>query len=73
MINIKNLDPNKIQIDEKSYKNTKDLRQVKINSVNPLYLNINKINGCIEASIRNKTLMLVPIDDRKEILRNMKN
>ena len=73
MINIKNLDPNKIKIDEKSYKNTKELRQVKINSVNPLYLNINKINGYIEVSIRNKTFTLVPIDDRKEILKNMKN
>ena len=48
MINIKNLDLNKIKIDEKSYKNilvyhngyvtVKDLSYVKINSVNALYL-----------------------------------
>ena len=52
MINNKNLNLKKIKIDEKSYKNIliyyigyvtfKDLRYVKINSVNPLYLIINK-------------------------------
>ena len=51
MINIKNLDPNKMKIDEKSYKNIfiyqieyetiTDLRHAK-NSVNPLYLAIDK-------------------------------
>ena len=54
-INIKNFDPNNIKIDEKSYKNIliyytgyvtiKDSKYVKINSVNPLYLNLNKVNG----------------------------
>ena len=48
MDNIKNLDPNQIRIDRKSYKNIiiyyigyitmKDLDNVNINSVNPLYL-----------------------------------
>ena len=48
MISIKNLDLNKIKIDEKPYKNIlifyivyvtiKDLRYIKINSINPLYL-----------------------------------
>ena len=52
IINIKNVDPNNTKIDEKSYKNTliyyigyetikKDL---KIYSVNPLYLIFNKVN-----------------------------
>ena len=51
---------NKIKIEEKSYKNiltyciehvtVKDLIYVKINSVNPLYLIINKINEYIEES-----------------------
>ena len=55
IINIKNFDPNKIKIDEKSYKNIliyyigymtiKDSKYVKTNSVNPLYLIINKLNG----------------------------
>ena len=52
IINIKNVDPNNTKIDEKSYKNTliyyigyetikKDL---KMYSVNPLYLIFNKVN-----------------------------
>ena len=55
MINIKNLDLRKIKIYEKSYKNiliyyigyvmVKDLRYVKTNSVNSLYLIISKLNG----------------------------
>ena len=45
MINIKNLDPNKIKTHENSYKNiiyhtryvtVKNLRYIKINSINPL-------------------------------------
>ena len=55
MINLKNLNPNKINIDENSFKNIliyyivyvtiKDLRYAKINSVNHLYLFFDKING----------------------------
>ena len=55
IINIKNFDPNNIKIDEKLYKNiliyyigyltVKDLKYVKINSVNPLYLIFSKVNG----------------------------
>ena len=55
IINIKNVDINNIKIDEKSYKNIfiyyisyvkiKDSKYVKINSVNPLYLIFNKVNG----------------------------
>ena len=51
-INIKNLDPNNIKIDEKSYKThvfihyvgyvtVTDLSYVQINSINPSYLIIN--------------------------------
>ena len=57
MINIKNLDPNKIKKDEKAYKNiliyhtgyvmVKDLSYVTTNSENPLYFSIDKINGYI--------------------------
>ena len=39
----------------------KKLSYTTINSVNPLYL-INKINGCIEESNRNKYLTLAPTD-----------
>ena len=54
IINIKKFDPNNIKIDEKSYKNIliyyigyvtiKDLKYVKIYSVNHLYLIFNKVN-----------------------------
>ena len=57
-INIKNVDPNNVKIDGKSYKNIviyyiryvtiKDSEYVKINSVNPLYLIFNKVNGYFE-------------------------
>ena len=64
MMNIKNLDANNIKINEKLPKNifdyyfgyvtVKELRFVTINSVNPLYLIINKIYGYIEDRNGNK-------------------
>ena len=55
---IKYFDPNKVKIDENSRTNIfiyytgyvaiKDLEYIKINSVNPLYLIINKVNGYFE-------------------------
>ena len=58
IINIKNFVPDKIKIDEKSYKNIliyyigygtiKNLKYVKIYSVNPLCLIINKVNRYFE-------------------------
>ena len=77
LINIKNLDPDKIQIDENSYKNiliyhigcvtVKDPSYAKINRVNILYLINDKINGQIEESNENKYLTLVPTDESKGI------
>ena len=53
-INVKILDPNNVKIDEKSYKNIlinyieyvaiKNLKYVKSNRVNPLYLIFSKVN-----------------------------
>ena len=68
IINIKDFDPNNIKIDEKSYKNIliyyigyvtikKDL---KVYSLNPLYLIFSKLNGYFEEINENKYLMLVP-------------
>ena len=78
IINIKNFDPNKIKIDKKSCKNVliyfieyvtiKDLNYVKINSVNPLCLIINKVNGYFEEI--NKNLTLVPTNESKEKVKN---
>ena len=60
MINIKTLNLNQIKIDETSYKDiltyhfgyltAKDLSYAIINSVNPLYFTINKINEYIDKS-----------------------
>ena len=57
MINIKNFDSNQIKIDKNSYKNIiiyhtgyitiKNLSYVKVNSVNPLYFIIDKVDGYI--------------------------
>ena len=68
MINIKNFDPNQINIDKKLYKNIiiycignitiKNLSYVKINSVNPLYIIIDKVDGYIEESSGNKNLTI---------------
>ena len=64
IINIENVDPNNIKIDEKSckdnliyyigYMTIKDSKYVKINSVNPLYLNFGKVNGYFEEINGNK-------------------
>ena len=58
IINIKYFDPNLLRIDKKLFKNIdiyyiryitmKDSDYVKINSVNPLYLIINELDGYIE-------------------------
>ena len=47
----------------------KDLRYMKINSVNFLYLIIQEINGYIKESNGNKYLTLVPTDKRKDTLK----
>ena len=75
-INIQIFDPNNIKIDEKSYKNIllyyngyvtiKDLKYVKINTVNPLYLIINKVNGYFEEINKSKYLTLVPTNKSKK-------
>ena len=70
IINIKNLDPNNIKIDEKSYKNIFiyyiDYMKIKINSENPLYLIINKVNGYFEEINGNKYLALILTNENKE-------
>ena len=75
IININDFDPN-IKIDEKSYKNIliyyipyatiKDSKYVKSNTVNPLYLVFNKLNGYFEEINGNKYLTLVPINESKK-------
>ena len=50
----------------------KDLKFLKISSVNPLCLIINKLNGYFEEIDKNKYLTLVPINERKEIIKSFK-
>ena len=68
MLNVKNLDPNKIKIDEKSCKNIliDYVAYVTLYSVKPLYLIINKMNEYIEKCNGNKCLTLVPTDESKD-------
>ena len=75
IINIKNFDPNITKIDKNLLKNIliyyigyvtiKDSKYVKINSVNPLYLIFNKVNGYFEEINGNKYLTLVPTNESK--------
>ena len=69
MINIKNLDPNNIKIDEKSYKNILICYIGCVTPNNAKYLIINKINGCIDEHNGNKYLTLVHTDESKDALR----
>ena len=75
LTNIKYLDPNKIKTDIKSFKNLLiyDTGYVTANSVKPLYLIVNEINGYIEESNGKKYLTLVHPDESKNALKNMKN
>ena len=78
MINITNFDPNLLKIDKKAYKNIdvyyigyitmKDSDCVKINSVNPLYLIIDEVDGPFEEKNGNKYLILHSADKNKEVL-----
>ena len=84
MINITNLDPDKIEIDEKSnsfksilvyytgFATFKDLRYVKVNCLNPLYLIVNKIDGYFVEINRNKYLTLVPTNQNEDTLKKFK-
>ena len=51
----------------------KDSKYIKIYSGNPLYLIFNKVDGCFEKINGNKYLTLVPSNDSKEKIKNMKN
>ena len=79
MINIKDFDPNLLKIDKKSYKNidiyyigyitVKDYDYVKINSVNPLYLIISKVDGYIKEKNGSKYLVFDSVNENNEVLK----
>ena len=78
MINITDFNSNLLKIDKKSYKNiniyyigyitVKNADYVKINSVNPLYLIIDKADRNFEEKNGNKYLTLDSTDKNKELL-----
>ena len=47
----------------------KDLKYLKNNGVNPLYLSFGKMNGYFQEIHKNKYLILVPINESKEIIK----
>ena len=83
IINIKFFNAHNIKIDEKSCKNfliycigyvtIKDSKYVKINCVNPLYFNTNKVNGYFEEINGNRYLTLVLLMKANKKLKNMEN
>ena len=83
IINIKNFDLNNIRIDKKAsykkiliyyigYVTIKDLKYIKMNRVNPLYLIFNEVNGYFQKTNGNKYLTLVLINESKEKIKKHK-
>ena len=79
LINIKDFDPKLPKIEKNSYKNiniyyigyiTKK-GEYKINSVNPLYLLVQRKDGFIEEQRGNKYLNIAFTDSNNEVLKNM--
>ena len=76
LINIKDFDPKSLKLEKKSYKNIdiyyigyitkKD--EYKINSVNPLYLLVHRIDDFIEEKRGNKYFNIVFTDSNNEVL-----
>ena len=55
------------------YVTVKDSDYVKINSVNHLYLMINKVNGYVEKKNGSKYLIFDSADKNKKVLKNIMN
>ena len=77
MVNIKDFGPNLLKLDKKSFKNIgvyyngyitkKD--QYKIDSVNPLYSLLHRINGFIEEKEGSKYLNIASTDSNSKVLK----
>ena len=77
MINVKDFDPKLLKLDKKLFQNiaiyyigyvTKE-DDYKINSVNPLYLLVDEIDGFIEEKEGNKYLNIAFTDSNSEVLK----
>ena len=81
MTNIKDFDPSLLKIDKESYKNIGiysigyitmiNSDHLNINSVNPLYLIIGEVDGCIEENNRNKYSTFASTDKSKNSVRKI--
>ena len=80
LIKLFDFDPNMLKLDKKTFKcmdtyyigyDTKK-EEYEINSVNPLYLLIYKIDGFIEEKRGNKYLNIAFTDDNQEVLKKYK-
>ena len=80
IVDIENFDPKLLKIDKKSYKvidifnigyvtKKKVGNCMNINSANPLYLSINRVNGYTEEKYSNKYLVFDSTDESKELLK----
>ena len=49
----------------------KDLKYIKVNSVNPLYLIFSEVNGYFEEINKSKYLMLVPTNESQEKIKKI--
>ena len=83
-INIKGFNSSILKIDKKIYKSIGiyNIRYItikkiddyeNIHSVNPLYLIIGKLDGCIEAKNRTKYLFFDSTDGNKKVLKNTRD
>ena len=81
LIKLFDFDPNMLKLDKKTFKGiniyyngyvTKK-EEYRINSVNPLYLLIYKIDGFIEKKGENKCLNVALIDNKDEVLNKHKD
>ena len=82
IIDLENFDAKLLRIDKKSYKDIgiynigyvtkkKIGNCMNINSVNPLYLGITRVNGYIEEKGINKYLVFDSTDENKDYLKNL--
>ena len=84
IIDIQNFDAKLLRIDKKSYKDI-DIFNIgyatkkkigncmNINSVNPFYLGISRVNGYIEEKDSNKGLVFDSTDENKELLKKYRD
>ena len=70
MINIKNVDTNLLKLDKKTSKDTVTKKdEYKINSLNPYYLLVHRIDGFIKENEGSRYLSIASTDRNSEVLK----